>query len=98
LYALLISPMHARCYAQLILLDLITLIILIYGEVYKLKSSSLCSLFQPPATPFLLGPNMLISSLFSDTIYAPPFVWETKCHTHTKKKVTLQFIYFALSF
>jgi hypothetical protein len=44
-------------------LDFIT--VTIFGEVYKLRSSSLCNLFQPPATSFLLGPNTfkLYSSL-----------------------------------
>jgi hypothetical protein len=31
--------------------------------VYKLWSSSLCSLLQPPATSSLLGPNILLSIL-----------------------------------
>jgi hypothetical protein len=44
LYAFLISPMHATCPTHLILLYLITLTI--YGEVYKLRSFSLCSLHQ----------------------------------------------------
>jgi hypothetical protein len=29
--------------------------------VYKLRSSSLCSVLQPPATSSLLGPNILLS-------------------------------------
>jgi len=36
---------------------------------------------QPTATSSLLGPNILLSTLFS--IYTPRFVWETKFHTHT---------------
>jgi hypothetical protein len=53
-YAFFISPMHATCFTHIIL-DFLTLII--YGEVYKLCSSSLCSLLQPPTTFSLLGPN-----------------------------------------
>jgi len=46
-----------------------------FGEVYKLPSSSLCSLLQLPATSFLLRPNILLSSLFSNTlIYVLPLV------------------------
>jgi hypothetical protein len=42
--------------------DLITLTI--FAEAYKLWNSSLCSLFQPHVTSFLLGANILWSSVF----------------------------------
>jgi hypothetical protein len=38
---------------------------LVFSEAYKLRSSSLCSLLQPPATSSHLGPNILIT-LFSN--------------------------------
>jgi hypothetical protein len=32
------------------------------GEAYKLWSTSLCSLLQPPATSSILGPNILLNT------------------------------------
>jgi hypothetical protein len=37
-------------------------------EAYKLWSSTLCSLLQPPATSTLLDPNILLSTVFSNTL------------------------------
>jgi hypothetical protein len=37
-------------------------------EEYKLWSSSLCSFLQPPLTSYLFGPNILLSTLFSNTL------------------------------
>jgi hypothetical protein len=47
LYAFLIYPTRATCLAHLTLLNSITLI---FGEAYKLWSSSLCSLLHTPLT------------------------------------------------
>jgi len=65
LYAFFISLMQATCSTPLILLPYITLII--FGEVYKLRSSSVCSLLQLPATYTLLGP-IILSTLFLNTL------------------------------
>jgi len=59
--------MHAACPAHIILFNLISLII--FDEVYKLRSSSLCSLLQPPTTSswmqiFSSAPSSQIHSAF----------------------------------
>ena len=66
LYTPLSSPIRATCVAYLILLDFITRTIL--GEEYKSFSSSLCSLFHSPVTSSLLGPNILLNTVFSNTL------------------------------
>ena len=56
------SSIRATCQAHLILLDFITRTIL--GEEYRSLSSSLCNLLHSPVTPSLLGPNILLNTLF----------------------------------
>jgi hypothetical protein len=52
--------------------------------------------FSPAFRHFLLGPNVLLSSLFSNTkvvreqgamFYVLPIVWETRFRTHTKEGI-----------
>ena len=62
LYTPLLAPKHATRPTNLILLDFITWTIL--GEEYRSLSSSLCCFLNSPVTSSLLGPNILLSTLF----------------------------------
>ena len=59
-------PIRATCPAHLILIDLLTRTIL--GEQYKLLSRLLCSFLHSPVTSSLLGPNIHLSTLFSNNL------------------------------
>jgi hypothetical protein len=70
-------PIRCTCPPHLILLYLLILIKLS-------KEHNLCSLLQPPVTS-LLGPNIILSTLFSNTFsLRPPLTSETKFHNHTE--------------
>jgi len=62
----LLSPIRSTFPAHLIPLDFITHTIL--GEEYKSFSSSLCTLLHSPVTSSLLGPNILLNTMFSNTL------------------------------
>ena len=66
LYIPLSPPIRATCPAHLIPLDFISRTIL--GEEYRSFSSSLCNLLHSPVTSSLLGPNILLNTVFSNTL------------------------------
>ena len=59
-------PMRATCSVHLILFDFIIQTIL--GEQYRSLSSSLCSVLHCPVTSSRLSPNILLNTLFSNTL------------------------------
>jgi len=66
LYTPLLFPICATCPTHLILLSLITQTT--FGEQYISLSSSLCSFLHIPVTSSLLGPNILLNTLFSNIL------------------------------
>ena len=56
-----------------------------FGKKYILWSSSLCNFLYLPIIFFLLGSNIFLSILISNTLHLffLSFWWETKLHNHT---------------
>jgi hypothetical protein len=78
-----ISSICATCPIYLIL-------ILILSNMTKWWSSSLCKFLQPTATSSLLGPNIVISTIFLTNtlcLCVPPLTWQTKFYTHIKHRL-----------
>jgi hypothetical protein len=65
---------------------------IIFGDQYRSLSSSLCSLLHSPVTPSLLGPNIPLSTLFSNTLSLCSSLSVTDQVSHPHKTTTqLQF-------
>jgi hypothetical protein len=51
----------------------------------------LCSLLYSPVTSSLSGPNILLSTLFSNPLACvSPSVWDTKFHIRTEQQARLE--------
>jgi len=93
LYIPLLFPLRTTCPAHLILLDFIIRTIL--GEEYRSLSSSLCSFPHSPVTSYVLGPNILLNTLFSNTpsLRFSPKVSDQVSHPHkTTGKIIFLYI------
>ena len=92
LYAPLLFSILATCPSYPILLDLITRIT--FGEEYSSVCSSLCSFLYSPVTSSLLGPNILLSTLFSHTLSLRSSlnVSDQVSHPYTTAKIIFLYI------
>jgi len=83
LYAPLLSPTRATCPAQLIILGLITHIK--SGEKYTSWNFSLCSFHHSRVTSPLLSPNILLSTLLSNTLSLRSYLDARNKFSHLNK-------------
>jgi len=62
------APLPLKCYMPRPSHFLNLIIRIIFGEQYRSLSSSLCSFIHSSLTSSLVGPNILLSTLFSHTV------------------------------
>jgi hypothetical protein len=80
--------MRTTCSTYFVHMALTTLTI--FGEIHILRSSSLFSLLELPATSPFFYPTILFSTLFSDTLsLCSSLNVRTKYHTNTEQEVKL---------
>jgi hypothetical protein len=92
LYNCLSSLMNATCTTHLIHLDMIGL--MISGDEYKLRSSWLCNFRHSPVTSSILGPNILLRTLFSNTLslYSTLNVRDQVSHPYRSDRIVVLYI------
>jgi len=88
MYTLLLTPLRVTYPAHFILFDFITRTIL--GEQYRSLSSSLCSFFVFLCYLALLDTNILLSTLFSNTLsLRSSLIVSDQISHHTKQQAKL---------
>ena len=90
------SPIRAACPAYLILIDLITRKVL--GGEYRSLRSSLRSFLHSPFTSSLLGQNIILSTLFSDTLSLRFSLNRSDQVLHPYKTRKIMVLYILISF
>jgi hypothetical protein len=82
------SPIRATFPVRLILQDCNSRIV--FGEIDKSLSSTLCSFLNPRVTSGPLVLNIFCTTQVSNTLSPyPPSVWETKIHIHKRQQAKL---------
>ena len=83
------SPIPHTCYMtrNLIILDLMNG--KIFGEQYRSLSSSLCNFLHSPVTSSLLAPNILLSTIFSNTLSLRSSLYLSDQVSHSYKTTSL---------
>jgi hypothetical protein len=93
LYTSLFFPMRVTCLAHLIFIDLICP--MLFGDVYKLWSSSLCNVMHSPVTQSSLVQILSLEPCSqTPSVYVLPLMWGATFHTHTRQLAELWFCIF----
>jgi len=87
-YTTLLSLIRDKCPVHLMIIDFI--IRIIFGEQSRSLSSSLCSFLHTPLTCYHLGPNIVLSTHFSNTLSLRSYLmWASKFYTHMKPQAKI---------